>query len=141
MSMPEPEVHKRPRDELTERLIQEALEDEARRKREKKGLPPPGTGPGERRVCVCTHARLSKGLIPGAGSARRLRVPGGAGRGRARRLRAPGGTGRGRVRPAPAARRRGRRLPPAPLRPLKNNFHPRPHCSHHQEDPQGQDPG
>jgi hypothetical protein len=49
-SMPEPEVHKRPRDELTERLIKEALEDEQRRKREKKGLPPDavGTGPGAR---------------------------------------------------------------------------------------------
>ncbi|KIZ04688.1 hypothetical protein MNEG_3275 [Monoraphidium neglectum] len=45
MSMPEPEVSKRPRDELTDRLIKEALEDEQRRKREKKGLPPVGTGP------------------------------------------------------------------------------------------------
>jgi hypothetical protein len=46
--MPEPEVSKRPRDELTDRLIKEALEDEQRRKREKKGLPPVGTGPGAR---------------------------------------------------------------------------------------------
>ena len=47
MSLPEPNLsHKRPRDELTEKLIQEALEDEQRRKREKKGLAPVGTGPG-----------------------------------------------------------------------------------------------
>jgi hypothetical protein len=57
--LPEPEVHKRPRDELTERLIAEALEDEARRKREKKGLPPVGTGPG---------ARARGGLGSGGGS-------------------------------------------------------------------------
>lgn len=47
MSMPVPDISgsKRPRDELTDRLIKEALEDEQRRKREKKGLPPIGTGP------------------------------------------------------------------------------------------------
>ncbi|GBF95150.1 hypothetical protein Rsub_07734 [Raphidocelis subcapitata] len=42
MSMPIPEIDSRPRDELTDRLIKEALEDEERRKRAKKGLPPQG---------------------------------------------------------------------------------------------------
>jgi hypothetical protein len=59
MSLPEPDLsNKRPRDELTDRLIQEALEDEQRRKREKKGLPPVGTAPGAlRSAALLTVAR------------------------------------------------------------------------------------